>query len=266
MRATAALCRIDGSNTPVSKGNLMSRASLSLPRAALLSSFLLASVATFACFDAPAAAAGEPVAVKKDRSPDESPSEVRIRQALRETTEIAFADTPLEVAMQVMADLHDIPVIIDGRALEEAGIQPDVPVNLVLGGVKLESALEIILRPLNLDWVVRDEVLQITSAKVGAATLVSQPYSIAGLTKLGVAPDAVVRLLKVELGLPGAEPSGLIDSYPRAVAESVAVTVSGPAVVPVREDLVVVRHNRRAHARVARLLAELETAAANKPE
>ncbi|MEX1097624.1 MAG: hypothetical protein WED34_16380 [Planctomycetales bacterium] len=243
----------------------MSRASLSLPRAALLSSFLLASVATFACFDAPAAAAGEPVAVKKDRSPDESPPEVRIRRALQETTEIAFADTPLEVAMQVLADLHDITIILDGPALEEAGIQPDVPVNRVVGGVKLESALEIILRPLNLDWVVRDEVLQITSAKVGAATLVARPYSIAGLTKLGVAPDAVARLLKVELGPPGAERTADFDVGPPRL-ETVAVAASGPAVVPVREDLVVVRHNRRAHARVARLLAELETAAANKPE
>lgn len=110
-----------------------------------------------------------------------SPREEQIISALRQNTDIAFADTPLEVAMQVLADLHDIPIILDRAALAEESIQPDTPINHVLSGLTLRSALKIILDELQLTYVIQDEVMKITTQTKAADILSTRVYPVGDL-------------------------------------------------------------------------------------
>ena len=90
-------------------------------------------------------------------------AERRIEATLDDETTLPFVETPLEEAIQTISRQHDIPIIIDRLALEEIGITTDTPVNIDLKNVSLRSAIRIMLRELSLTYVIKDEVMQITT-------------------------------------------------------------------------------------------------------
>jgi len=92
-----------------------------------------------------------------------SESERRIREALKSPTEIDFVDTRLTDAIQVLKQRHGIEIQFDEAALEELRIATDTPITRRVSGVSLRSALQLMLRELGLSYVIKDEVLLITS-------------------------------------------------------------------------------------------------------
>ncbi len=111
-----------------------------------------------------------------------SPSEERIVNALDDQTELSFSDTPLDQAIEYLADLHNIPIIIDEKALEDEGIAKDTPVpNLQLSGITLRSALKLMLEPLGLNYVIEDEVMKITTQAIAEETLQTRVYPVGDL-------------------------------------------------------------------------------------
>ena len=89
----------------------------------------------------------------------------RIIASLDDETSQTFVDTPLQEAIQVISDTHNIPIVIDRRALEEIGLSPDLPVSLMLKNVSLRSFLRLMLREFDLTYIVKDEVMQITTVE-----------------------------------------------------------------------------------------------------
>lgn len=89
--------------------------------------------------------------------------EMRIEQTFQEPTEVAFTENPLEETLHYLSDLHHIEFWIDKTTLAENGVALDTPMSLVMSGVTLRSALQLMLEPLDLDFVVRNEVVTITS-------------------------------------------------------------------------------------------------------
>ena len=77
---------------------------------------------------------------------------------------VSADDKALADVVVYLADFHNIPIIIDAEALEDEGIATDSPVTRTLTGVKLRSALKIILQPLDLGYVIEDDVMKITTA------------------------------------------------------------------------------------------------------
>jgi hypothetical protein len=74
-----------------------------------------------------------------------------------------FEDTPLmEVVDQIQSE-YEIPIQIDMAALDENGIGSDEPVSTNLQGISLRSALRLLLKPLQLVYVIDNEVLVITT-------------------------------------------------------------------------------------------------------
>lgn len=94
-----------------------------------------------------------------------SPSERLIFEALDEATILEFDGETLEETIDFLGELHRIPFTIDGRALDEAGLNASIPIHLDLRAVSLRSGLNILLRQHGLTYVVRDEVLLITTIK-----------------------------------------------------------------------------------------------------
>ncbi len=107
-----------------------------------------------------------------------SESEERIRAALGDETSNAFHETPLQEAIQIISKNHNIPIVVDGRALEEIGLTPDTPVNLDLKNVTLRAFLRLMLRELDLTYMIKDQVIQITTIEAAEQNLVTQMYRL----------------------------------------------------------------------------------------
>jgi len=113
--------------------------------------------------------------------PGWSPTQQRIHAALDDKTTVNFNDTPLIDGIQFLAKQHDINIAIDVPALEESGITTDEPINVVLSGISLRSALQIVLTNLQLDYVVRNEVLRITTLERAGASYATRVYPVSDL-------------------------------------------------------------------------------------
>jgi hypothetical protein len=74
-----------------------------------------------------------------------------------------------------------IPVILDRRALEMAGIKPDAPVTLRAADISAEAALNLLLGPLKLSCTLRDEALVVTTVEEAQVASLTRVYDVAGL-------------------------------------------------------------------------------------
>jgi hypothetical protein len=108
-------------------------------------------------------------------------AERAIAKALKEPSQFEFIDTPLQDAVDTLEDVHEIQIKIDQRALDEVGIPSDSPITKSLRGLSLASALELMLRDLDLAYVVRDEVLLITTPEEAKSMLLTKLYPLNGL-------------------------------------------------------------------------------------
>ncbi len=102
----------------------------------------------------------------------------RIEAALESPTQLEFVDTPLADAVDVISQQHSVTILIDVVALADVGVPADEPINLIIGEIKLESALNLMLRNLDLDYTIRDEVLTITSAEVAQEVRDTRVYDL----------------------------------------------------------------------------------------
>ena len=90
-------------------------------------------------------------------------AEEKIYAALDDPTQIEFVEVPLQDVMDYLEDLHSIQIELDVRSLSDVGITSDTPVTRNLKGISLRSAMRLMLKELDLDYVVDDEVLLITT-------------------------------------------------------------------------------------------------------
>ena len=118
-----------------------------------------------------------------------SKAEDRIAAELDKQTDVDFQDQPLTDVVTFLADFHNIPIIIDNEALTEEGIAPDTPVTRTLTGVKLRSALKIILQPLQLSYIIEDEVMKITTLAKEKERLQTRVYPVGDLVVILTPPQ-----------------------------------------------------------------------------
>lgn len=105
-------------------------------------------------------------------------SERKIFLALNERDEVAFNGTPLSGVMKFFRNSHSIPIVIDYTALEMEQLTPDEPITLKLPQVAFRSALNLILEPLKLTYVIENEVLKITTKQAAASVEVDTPKAV----------------------------------------------------------------------------------------
>src|SRR5439155_17396444 len=90
-------------------------------------------------------------------------AEQRIFLELNKSTDIEFVETPLKDVVDYLKDKHSIPIVLATKKLEEASVNPDTRVTKGLKSITPRAALRLILKDLELTYVVRNEVLQITT-------------------------------------------------------------------------------------------------------
>jgi hypothetical protein len=111
-------------------------------------------------------------------------AERRIETALRNPLRAAgleFIDTPLEEVANLLQEDYGIPVQLDTPALDEIGLGPDEPVTASLQSISLRSALRLMLKQLQLTYIIQDEVLMITTPEEAESQLVVKVYPVADL-------------------------------------------------------------------------------------
>ena len=82
-----------------------------------------------------------------------------------EPVDVAFDGRQLSQVMQSLSEMTGVPIFIDPMGLADQGLTSDERINLNLHGqsVSLKSALNLMLEPLGMTYIIKDEVLKITS-------------------------------------------------------------------------------------------------------
>ncbi len=117
-----------------------------------------------------------------------SPAERKILSELKKPTELDFVDTPLSEVINYLRDRHQIEIQLDKKALTNVGVDTNTPVTKSLRGISLRSALRLLLRDLDLTYVIKDEVLLITTPEQAQNDLVLKVYPVADLV---VPPNSI---------------------------------------------------------------------------
>lgn len=104
--------------------------------------------------------------------------EEEIRQALNKPMQCEFQETELRDVVSQVRDTLQIPVAIDVKAFEHAGIDVEAPVTFSAENVSARSALRRLLDRYDLTWIVRDECLLITTKDMAAENLVHRIYPV----------------------------------------------------------------------------------------
>ncbi|MEZ6064945.1 MAG: M56 family metallopeptidase [Planctomycetaceae bacterium] len=95
--------------------------------------------------------------------------EAKLLDGLRRPVVVDFVETPLEDALRRLDEqVFGGALRIDEERLRLAGVTGRTPVNLSVSGISLRSCLKLILEPLELDWIVVDGELVVTSRQAAA--------------------------------------------------------------------------------------------------
>jgi type II secretory pathway component GspD/PulD (secretin)/tetratricopeptide (TPR) repeat protein len=92
-----------------------------------------------------------------------------------------FKDTPLKQVIEDLRDWTGINIVPDQPALDDENISLDRPVTMHLEGVATKSALNLLLHQAHLIYVIKDEVLQITTEAHARGKMVAKTYQVADL-------------------------------------------------------------------------------------
>jgi hypothetical protein len=213
---------------------------------------------------APKAKKAPPAAAKQSVAPSAKERRLRcgqpaIEEALAKPTQLQFKDAPLSNVIDFLKDYHGIEIQCDSKAMGDAGVGSDTPVTQNLSGVSLRSALNLMLRPLNLTWTIRDEVLLITSPEEAENLLVTKVYDVADLV--------VCRDSKGELW---DDYDSLIDVITSTAMPTTWDAVGGPAsIAPANfgtAKALAISQTDKVHAEIAALLKDIREVAKRTPD
>jgi general secretion pathway protein D len=156
-----------------------------------------------------------------------TPAEREIQKSLSKGVEVRFINRPLSEVMDTLGRMAGVNVYLDPQGLNAEGVTTDTPVTLNLTQpISLKSALNLMLSPLGLSYVIQNEVLRITSEQTKDSNVYAKAYYVA---------DLVMPIPNFSnngsLGLPGAIRESLnamtgLGIMPRAPSGVVPLTIS----------------------------------------
>jgi general secretion pathway protein D len=118
----------------------------------------------------------------KDRIQRRTERELEIERRMKTPVLLRYEETPLSEVMSGLSELTGVNIHLDPRGLTQEGVNSDSPVTINLAKeISLKSALNLILEPLHLSYVVHDEVLKITSEQLRDGEIYPIPYNVADL-------------------------------------------------------------------------------------
>jgi len=110
-----------------------------------------------------------------------SPAEYEIELKLDKPIPIDFTQVPLELAIDNLRTLTNLPISIDTAAIEAEGINLSKPITEKLSPVATRHVLTILLEKAGLSYVVENDVVKVTTAKKAKGRLFTKVFSVADL-------------------------------------------------------------------------------------
>ena len=96
---------------------------------------------------------------------------------------LVFREEPLENIVNLLRDEYEVPVLLDEPAIEDAGLTADEPVTINLKGISLRSALRLLLKQKDLTYILRNEMMLITTPETAESDLITCLYDVRDLKK-----------------------------------------------------------------------------------
>ena len=118
----------------------------------------------------------------KERIQRRTERELEIERRLKTPVMLRYEETPLSEVMDGLSQLAGINIHLDPRGLNQEGVNSDTAVTLNLNKeISLQSALNLILEPLHLSYVIKDDVLKITSEQLRDGEIYAVTYNVSDL-------------------------------------------------------------------------------------
>lgn len=199
-----------------------------------------------------------------------NPGQARILAALDRPTEFEFRERPLSDVINELKQLHEIEIELDRKALSEISVGTDTRISIALKNVTLRSALRLLLRQLDLTYVVGEGYLLITSNSEAGSKLSFKIYPVQDLVTLdsefrpGRPPGDATGFLGLFPGLRPAPDTtsdfvGLIDMIQSTVSPTSWDEVGGPGSITPNgnSQTIAVSQTDELHEQIVALLAAL---------
>ncbi len=111
-----------------------------------------------------------------------SEKEIEIEKKLLTPVNYSCRNRPLGEVLNQLAKLVNVNIYLDDDGLREEGLSPDTPVTLELASdIQLKSYLNLILEKHHLCYIIKDEVLNITSETKKGDRVYQQVYAVGDL-------------------------------------------------------------------------------------
>ena len=184
----------------------------------------------------------------------------RIEEALASATQLDFNEAPLQDVIDYLKTAKEIEIQIDKRVLEDVNVTSDTPVTINVKGIRLESALRLMLRNMQpeLTYMIKNEVLLITTPDIANEELVTKLYPVGDLVACRDEHDA-----------PWDDYDSLIDVITSTTKPTTWDVVGAPGSVMGNTfgtaKILVVTQTREVHEELADLLAKIREIAKNNP-
>ncbi|MFH1266121.1 MAG: hypothetical protein ABIK89_10365, partial [Planctomycetota bacterium] len=108
--------------------------------------------------------------------------ELEIEEKLKTPVMLEFENAPLSQVMDYLARMAAVNLHLDSQGMAEMAVTSEDPVTIQFSQeISLESALNLILEPRHLTYVIKDEVLKITSEDNREGELFREVYNVADL-------------------------------------------------------------------------------------
>jgi hypothetical protein len=145
-------------------------------------------------------------------------AEARIQEALLEKCDLEFDQLPLLDALNRLAEGRQVQLYIDNKALSDAGVR-DALVTHSVKGLNFATALTLLLDEIELTYLIRDEVVLITSKTEAENLLTIKVYPVF---------DLVLRPPDAPVNRPAVDFTSLIDNITTNIAPVTWDEVGGP--------------------------------------
>ncbi|MCB9873377.1 MAG: hypothetical protein H6821_04290 [Planctomycetaceae bacterium] len=175
--------------------------------------------------------------------------------ALEQPLTVEFKDESLRDVVEFLAEKLHIPIVIDTRALEDFGIDTSVPISGSFTKSPVRFVLARLLNDIELTYIIRDEVVQITTPECCECQLDIALYPVRDLVEVAAAHPG---------DLPGANCD--FDSLRQVITSTIAPDtwdeVGGPGAVepllPV--PTLMISQTQQVHEEILGLLTDLRQA------
>ncbi|MEX0820216.1 MAG: hypothetical protein WD070_11515, partial [Pirellulaceae bacterium] len=179
-----------------------------------------------------------------------------IRHALDQPFTAEFEDVSLKEVAEFVSESIGIPIVIDTRALEDYGIDTSIPITGKFTETPLRFALARMLNEQELTYIIRDEVILITTPEVCECKMDIGLYPVRDLVQEGEV------LIAEPSGATNCDFDSLIATIESTIAPESWESVGGPgaisALLPV--PTLVLSQTQAVHEEIAELLVNLRAA------